>query len=217
MVDISEQDVIRHFRPGTDDDKFVIPELILADMYRMAELAEIVNATGRPVLDCGAHIGAFSCYLADQGATVDIIAYEPICENYALLAANASRYRNVKWFPYAVAPKTGRVALHDGHGTGRWSAMPDKHHAAEPTIEVDAISFWALLGSLQPSLVKLDLEGYEAALIDSLDPGDLFGVEVLVLEEHHVEVNRDNIERDGLEVWFHPYDSDAHTVYRRKP
>lgn len=200
------------FRPNSSDDKWVIPEIIKVDMYRFSELARILEYDQGYVLDCGAHIGAFTLMAVHFLPWLEVRAYEPQPDNFALLMQNTDAYSQVKRFNAAVALNDGKISLYNRTGeTGDWTciAMPNK--ASE---EVAAVRFANLIEA-GCQLLKLDLEGYEACLLNTLPEDCLAIPKVLVLEEHGYPVDYERLTRAGFEILFRPYNSPRHSVWRR--
>ena len=205
---------IRHFRAGTDDARWVIPELVDADMYRMEQLAEAVRGVPGPVLDCGAHIGVFSVLLASRGATQTIHAFEPEPNNYGLLVQNAQPYPNILPVPVAVGPRAEQRKLYRGEDTGRWSLLPTRF---QDGLLVRVIDLYRLMSDLeQVALLKLDLEGYEAEILNHMPTAILSKVNILIVEEHHLPIDHARIEQAGFSCWFQPLGHPRHRVYRSR-
>ena len=210
------------FRPGTDDDRFVMPELLDHDMFRFAQLARLVPDRPVSVIDCGAHIGVFSMLCAEHLPGAVVHAFEPQPDNFELLRHNARGYgQRVVAHPQAVGTEPGRLRLYrsgqetDGC-TGRWSMVPAAGDACVvDSVEVEVIDLAAFIGALDaaPCLLKLDLEGFEADLIAAMPIEVLRQVGILVLEEHHRPIDHAKLRQAGLELVFNPLGSDRHFVY----
>jgi FkbM family methyltransferase len=204
---------VRHFRPGTDDTRWVLPELVQQDMYRAAALAEALAAVDGAVLDCGAHIGVFSILLAGHGARHWIQAFEPEPENYALLVKNAAPYPNITAVQEAVGTRDEERVLYDGGDTGRWSFVPRQPGGGIRTPVLDLYRHIRSLGRV--ALLKLDLEGYEAEVLNQMPPDVLERVHLLVTEEHHLPIDYDRLTAAGFQCWFHALGDPKHRVYRK--
>ncbi|MCE2926890.1 MAG: FkbM family methyltransferase [Rickettsiales bacterium] len=153
------------------------------DCYDMAAID--FNA-GDVVLDIGAHIGLFSCYVAAHHPDVQIYAYEPAAKTYSYLTENIAPFSNITAYRLAV-----------GSGEHEWlqyrcdkdfcssSHYPMKLAISDlekvRTLKLDEI----LTQHEQVKCLKLDCEGGEwDALLNSelLDEK----VEYLRLELHHL-------------------------------
>ncbi len=200
------------FRAGTADDRWVIPEIIKVDMYRFAQLAELLRGHRGYVLDCGAHIGAFSLMAAQFLPWLDIRCYEPQPDSSRYLITNTASFPKVTCFRQAVAGSSGEIRLYDANGeTGNWTCLERK---GRPFELVSGVRLADLIdGSCQ--LLKLDLEGFEAELLNQLPIAKLKLPTVLVLEEHGFPVDYSRLRDAGLEILFRPYDSPRHSVWHR--
>ena len=207
----SIQESIR-FRPGTADDKWVIPEIVQVDMYRFARLAERLQGSEGYVLDCGAHIGTFAVMAAHYLPWLEVRCYEPQSESFRLLRDNTAALPQVSCFRQAVAPMAGEIRLYDGNGeTGNWTCIERKDRPFEL---VPAVCFAELIDD-DCRLIKLDLEGYEAELLNNLAMEKLRTPRILVLEEHGFPVDYARLRSAGLEILFRPYESPRHSVWHR--
>lgn len=116
------------------------------------------------VLDLGAHIGGFVCWVAYNYDVGKIVAVEPFPDNFKLLKRNKQTIimTEVVLIQAAVVsdPKVKTVDLYvaNKRSHGRHSIRPTRGRDA---ISVAAISFSDLLEMYQPTVVKIDVEGAE--------------------------------------------------------
>lgn len=207
-------------RSGTDDDKWVVPELVDLDMYRFEELAKLAPNGEVSVIDCGAHIGVFSSLCAEFFPHAIVHAFEPQPDNYSLLVSNTGLYQGrVKAMQAAVGVESGRLSLHKQGGvsdgfTGRWSMVPEDG-GGQDSVEVDVIELRDYIRQLDKPvfLMKMDLEGFEAMILSHLTQQDLSQIGILVIEEHHVPIDHGHIRAAGHKLVFNPLGSDRHYVY----
>lgn len=214
---------VQHFRPGTDDDKWVIPELINQDMYRFGDLAAAEPDGESVVLDCGAHIGVFSALCASHFRRATVQSFEPQPDNFSFLERNTAGLNRVQLNPCAVGVSAGEFPLYlpvaaDEGGTGRWTLTPANEEAITRKVIVPVVSLEERIRSLGKPvfILKLDLEGFEAVLIEQLSPEAFASVKLLVLEEHHVPVNHGRLRQLGFELWFNPLGNARHFVYANR-
>lgn len=123
---------------------------------------------GDVVVDIGANLGWYSL-LAERQArgAVDVFAFEPDPDNFALLTANLALNgaRRVTAVQQALSAEAGTVRLHRYRDTnlGRHSVLPinDGETVEVPAGRLD--DFWASrgLGDRVPRFIKIDVEGYE--------------------------------------------------------
>ena len=130
--------------------------------------------TDQPLaFDVGANDGFFACHLAQMiGRRGKIYAFEPVPETFAKLAYSVSRLglaARVKPIPAAVLDSSGPVQLSwsdrnslEAQVIPRLSRRADHRLTWADAIPLD--TFCALVGS-RPSLVKIDAEGSEPAVL----------------------------------------------------
>lgn len=113
--------------------------------------------------DIGAHIGTWTLPLAER--FTQVVAFEPVRENYLLLMANLDRCDNVHLFPMAIGgPLYQRVALKTADPTLSTIGFCDEANGSlsEPwtvCIPLDALGLHHL------HLVKIDVEGLELEVL----------------------------------------------------
>ena len=121
---------------------------------------------GDVVWDVGAHAG-FLTALASRlvGSDGDVVAFEPLPANIDRLErlVRANRPSNVRIRPVALAERAGRARFHVASSTSMGSLAPI---VATADIQVSTSSLDAELETLRrPALVKIDVEGAEAAVL----------------------------------------------------
>lgn len=112
------------------------------------------------LLDLGANIGLTSVYLARRHGFERIVAVEPLADNAALARCNlAMNHISAEVVEAAIAPQAGHAtfAPADDHNAGRVTA--DGSGLPVSLVTVDEIAPEPI------RLVKLDIEGAEAALL----------------------------------------------------
>lgn len=154
-------------RPGTMDD-YIIKEIPRS--YGM------LKYTGARVLDIGACFGAFGAYAFAKHAT-SIVCVEPEPANFARLHRNMLALRDKPTDTFrALTLRHGAVVTADydeatiplflsgGSNIGRHSTVIGR---GRESIDVRAIPFKTLLAD-NPTLVKIDCEGSEHALLTEI-------------------------------------------------
>lgn len=146
------------------------------------------------IIDIGGHIGLFALYCSQFCKNGKIFSFEPIKENYDLLIDNIEQNNiiNVKPFNVAVSDKVGRVPIY----------LSDDDHAAhsfykvgKKSIEIETTTLENIIQSediKKCNLLKLDCEGAEYEIIDSLTNSTIRKIERISLEYHlaHSESSR---------------------------
>ena len=129
--------------------------------------------SGDWVMDIGANVGQYTKRLSDLvGPTGRVLAFEPVPQTFALLAANAERFAhaNVTLFNAAVSSRldvlgmsiprfnTGLVNYYEAHLT----------QDAAAGVQVLTMSIDALAIAHPVSLIKIDAEGHEAHVLGGM-------------------------------------------------
>lgn len=162
-------------RPNTTDIK-VIDEVLVKNVYQRPK-ENFYQLPGELWLDIGANIGTFSLLALSHGCNV--IAYEPEQENLMLLEKNLlENYGNPsdkkRW---QIIPK----ALNVNPGTadfylckGDYNKYRHTLHKIKgrQTIKVPVIAFKDEMNKWKPDGVKIDIEGAEIDILESIKPSD---------------------------------------------
>jgi FkbM family methyltransferase len=152
-----------------------VSEYLRLDGHWEPEMTEEFKRLVRPgmtVLDVGANIG-YHAVLASRlvGPQGRVLAFEPEPGNLALLRKNlaANGCANVEVFPCAVGAAAGTIELHlsaANMGSHSTAYAPD---AAGRTVTVPLVRLDdAVKPGLEPDVVKMDIEGGEAAALDGM-------------------------------------------------
>lgn len=132
------------------------------------------------VVDVGANSGGFALPIREAGYQGRIVSFEPLSQPYAALLRNVARDSNWDAYQHAVGATKERVTINISGNSGLSSSvlpMLDTHTAAAPhsryvdseTVDQDRLD--ALLPKLGVSssdriFIKIDVQGYEAAVLD---------------------------------------------------
>jgi FkbM family methyltransferase len=149
-------------------------------------------------IDCGANIGRFTRILAQTGATVH--AFEPDPYSFQRLAGNVADLPNVYVRQQAVGERTCRTVLYRAKGfeekpehrslsSSVWASK--KNIDATTGFEVEQIDLVAFIADLPkaPTMVKIDVEGAEVAILEALFDSDiLHRIGHLFVETHEGKV-----------------------------
>jgi FkbM family methyltransferase len=137
------------------------------------------------VIDAGANIGQFSLLARHEAHRARIVAFEPLPEP-------AARYRRlfaddplVTLHPCALGPQTGQAQIHVSAKADSSSLLPiseeqvrrfpGTQEVAVQTIEIAPLTQFLSAEDIPPaSLLKIDVQGFEGAVLDSAGP--LLGV-----------------------------------------
>ncbi|HEV7967927.1 MAG TPA: FkbM family methyltransferase [Candidatus Acidoferrales bacterium] len=139
-------------------------------------------------IDVGANIGYFSCLMSKlAGATGNVLAVEPEPQNLKLLEQNIriNDLVNVKVHPCALGASEGSamLGLYKASNRGRHSLLERdaKLQIEVPVRTLDDVARISGKNVTSWSLVKIDVEGYEAFVIDGAKE-TLPRIETLVME-----------------------------------
>lgn len=126
------------------------------------------------VLDAGANCGAASVYFAHHYPDARIHSCEPGSHQRAFLERNVARHPGITVHPIGLHDHDGELPLYQGlDDSGSSSLIPGEWNADEPTetVTVRAAGPWAAeLGLDRLDIVKLDVEGCEVPVLESLAP-----------------------------------------------
>ncbi len=159
---------------------------------------------GDNVVDIGAHIGSFAILAAKMGASC-VICYEPLPQSFELLTRNARMNSDrIVCYNKAVMAQDGVVRLssprapselisehrHEWAGlvnTGATHVITEHEETDHDVIDVPAIAATHVLGasSSRIDFLKLDCEGSEYQILESLTDEQLMSIRDIVCEFHH--------------------------------
>jgi FkbM family methyltransferase len=208
------------FRENTDDDKWIIPEVIVRDMYKIKDvLAALGSQDSEYVIDCGAHIGAFSVMCSRYLKNVEVIAFEPNPDSFELLSNNAVQFGNIKAINKAVSTTAGELNLYepaDSEWTGRWSVLPNTNNY----ISIEALDLFSYIKNLDKPvfILKMDIEGYEEYIVNNSSEEDFAGIKIIIVETHTDFFDHSKLLNFGFRLLFQPQISTHRQfVYSRIP
>ena len=139
------------------------------------------------VYDVGAHYGVYSMFAAAKGARV--FAFDPDAERHEVFLANRSANNVdalVTLAPVALSDHDGHTSLYAGTGVAALADVATDLHRRTTHFDVPLVRadhYAATNGAPPPTVLKIDVEGYESAVFDGL--GDLLrGVRIVLCEIH---------------------------------
>lgn len=141
--------------------------------YERDELALLMQCLeglvdcGGVAVDVGANVGNHALFFAAHFA--EVLAFEPHPRTHALLALNASLRSNVRCFPFALSDRVGTAMLATPPGNAGMASIEKADGAAESRGAVEVplrrLDDLAELAGRRVALLKIDVEGHEAAVI----------------------------------------------------
>jgi FkbM family methyltransferase len=158
-------------------------EIFLTAPYRVR-----VESPRPTIIDCGSNIGLSVLYFKRRFPTARIIAFEPDPEAFKLLRENVVRngLSDVELHQAAVNNSDGEVDFYfDSHfrGSLHSSLIPKRSLHGHRKVRTLRLSTFIK----EPvDVLKLDIQGAEAAVIDDLVSSNAFlHVRALIMEYHH--------------------------------
>jgi FkbM family methyltransferase len=142
-------------------------------LYEFEEMAFTLHALrpGDRFIDVGAHIGAFSL-LAAGVVGADSLAIEPVPASFTYLQDNLNLNAlggKVRALNVGIAAQAGQLQFTTGKGAANGvvpgGAQTLGAQALRPSVEVEVQPLDALAGDFAPTLLKIDVEGYEREVI----------------------------------------------------
>lgn len=200
------------FRAGTMD-RHIVWSVFLKDVYRLEQLPDEPLDT---LVDIGAQIGSFSLRMAPRARR--IIAFEPVPANHALAAANLSgpEHQHIELHQKAVTDHSGQLSITLSHGnSGGHSAFPSPTMDHGQSIEVEALrlpDFLEERGIERVDFLKLDCEGAEYAILDTIQDWGPDRIRRLAVEYHPVAENAEQRSGALLERRFRELGYAVHDV-----
>jgi FkbM family methyltransferase len=132
----------------------------------------IIKRTLRPgmtAVDVGAHFGYFTVlfakYVRKNGR---VYAFEPDPRSFQILEQNTKRFENVRRVNAAVFDRGTAVTLYRSEKSSHNSLWPQVIHVPVGSISVNAVRLDKELDRVSPDFVKIDAEGCELEVLESM-------------------------------------------------
>lgn len=159
------------------------------DVYQQVlveeEYAVVTDERVKVIVDCGANVGYTSAYLLSRFRDAHVVAIEPFPANAEVCRRNLAPYgRRATVIEAAVWSHNGRLVL-DHAGGNEWGVRVRTARAGEVG-EIEAIDLPSL-GLNRIDLLKIDIEGSEAALFAHGTDRWLPRVSNIAIELHDIE------------------------------
>jgi len=202
-------------------DLMALTNVWMINEYEIEDFEINANDT---VIDIGAHIGLFSLLVSQLCKTGKILSFEPISENFDLLVSNLklNHVNNVLPFNLAVSKNLGRLELFLNNDQSAHSIFSKNLKS----ISVESTSLQKIFDENKISsckLLKLDCEGAEYEIIDSLPPECFDKIQNMAIEYHLADTKPElvknliaKIKNAGFKIKTRPHYNDMGFLIARK-
>ncbi|MCH8557618.1 MAG: FkbM family methyltransferase [Balneolia bacterium] len=145
------------------------------------------------ILDVGGNIGAFALYAQKWSPNAKIYSFEPNPQVFPLLQSNTKGHKNISVLNYGLGSSDKVVELYQNpFNTGATSTTHKITGSNVVNVQIkNALSQIIELGVEKIAVLKIDTEGAEVEILESLEPV-LDKVEIIMLE-YHSKIDRANI------------------------
>ena len=158
------------------------------------------------VIDVGAHIGLFSLYASQNCTKGKIFAFEPIKENYEILESNKklNDFSNIQSENCAISDVTSKITLYQSNDESGHSRFIQTNNPVE--VASKSLNDFFKENRLESvNLLKLDCEGSEYEIIDSLEDKYFEMTEKMIIEYHLADSNPELLEKLKNKLKYHSY------------
>jgi len=182
LVNLKTRTGIRILIRPNSTDIMALTNIWVLDDYSNSKIS--IN-DGDTIIDIGAHIGLFILYITQFYKNGKIFCMEPDPDNFKLLEQNLKQNQisNVFIFNTAVSKNSTKINLYKNDDeSGHSIILP-----TSKSIEVESVTLNDILLESKIShcsLLKLDCEGAEYEIIESLSKENLKIIQNIILEYH---------------------------------
>lgn len=176
---------------------------------------------GDVVVDIGFNMGIFSLDSLKYGPK-KIIAFEPTPDLVNIYNSHFN-FPEISLYPFAVSDKEEKIYFYQNYLSGLSSTIPSKADESHKKIEVDSIVLWNFLSSIgisEINFLKMDCEGAEIEIFDSMSDENLSKIEKMVVEFHynleHISELVERIKRCGFQVLIKENSENLIILYAKK-
>jgi len=116
------------------------------------------------IIDIGANIGNHTLYFARYLQYQQIIAFEPLQENWELLVKNCRQYRKILYMRNALTDSAKRLTIRPNRGNMGASEVVEVAQEGDVTVDGYPLDYF-LPVILDCTLIKIDVEWHEPQVI----------------------------------------------------
>jgi FkbM family methyltransferase len=176
------------------------------------------------IIDVGAHIGLFTLYASQNCKNGLVYAFEPMPDNFTMLESNVmiNNLQNIQLDNSAVSESSANMILYKNKDESGHS----KFIQSENPISVPSKSLNDLFDKNNIkvcNLLKLDCEGAEYEIIDSLDVKNFKLIEKIIIEYHMADTHpellenlKNKLKSNSFEISIEPLFQDIGFLYAKK-
>lgn len=214
-----------------DVDFSVFNEIFKFNEYKSC--IDKIKSSSFPIVDIGAHVGFFSIFAFCLNDKIDIFAIEPEVGNLDVLKKNIdlNNLKNVKILNCAIGDETkfGEIIVSEDSINNKILKNNTKFNTKlKSNLKTQKIKIFSFKDFLKNnniekvSLVKMDIEGFEYDVIDSLGSQDFLKIESFIFEYHeNVYIKKDRkylenrLRENGFSVSVFPskFDNDLGFIF----
>ncbi|MDA9748681.1 FkbM family methyltransferase [Pelagibacteraceae bacterium] len=160
-----------HYKKVSQDMSSYFAKIIRGDIYKKINIPKKINM----IVDIGANFGAASLCFAFRYPEATIFSLEPVTETFKILEKNTSAFKTINPFNLAASNSTGVTDIYiDKNKMGRSSLIKNHLNYFFDYVEkIQSIKFMDFLEENnieQIDILKIDVEGSECKIIDSIKP-----------------------------------------------
>ena len=160
------------------------------------EIDELSINDNHSIIDIGGHIGLFSLLVSQKSRYANIYSFEPIKNNFDLLKTNLelNSIENVCAFNLAVSKNSDEIDLFLSKDESAHSIISKESES----VKVKSISLQDIFDNNKIStckLLKLDCEGAEYEIIESLPSKYLDKIQNIAIEYHLADTRPDLVKK----------------------
>lgn len=177
--DCEQEDVVRsinfngrtiYYRPGSSDVTNIYDKL----MRGMSEYWVPDALAPEVIMDIGANVGSSALAFKQQFPNARILCFEPAENNFKLLQKNTAGLDGIELFQFGLGPEDNEAELHGVPNCFGSYSLIEKVSAKSGVVEKvrirNPMEVLSELGIDNVGLMKIDTEGYEYQILNSITP-----------------------------------------------
>ena len=173
------------------------------------------------VIDIGAHIGLFSLFVSQYCKNGKIFSYEPIEKNFRILKENIelNKIKNVIYFNSAVSNQSNKLKIFIDSDDSAHSIF----ESDRDFIEVNSTTVKSIFDEnkiKKCNLLKLDCEGAEYQIIESIPKEYFLKIDKMIIEYHIANENPElykkliqNLKDNSFKIKIEPISDGMGMIY----